>query len=138
MQFCSFFLIGLFAGCVAADATQATESATLGGQGHHRPPPKEAVDACAGSSIDSACAFTIDGHDVTGTCRGAPHGGDGPLACAPDHPPPPPPAAFTACESSSAGATCAFDIDGHHVDGACRLSPEGTPPLACAPAFPPP
>jgi hypothetical protein len=52
--------------------------------------------------------------------------------------PRPPEEAFAACANSTAGATCAFDIDGHHVDGVCRNGPDGSGPLACAPNHPPP
>jgi hypothetical protein len=46
---------------------------------------------------------------------------------------PPPLEALAACEGSTVDAACAFDFDGHHVTGTCKLSPEGEPPLACAP-----
>lgn len=104
------------------------------------PPPQEAIDACASATAGDTCAFDLDGHHVDGTCRNGPDGG-GPLACAPDQPPPPPPPpqqAVDACASSSAGDTCAFDIDGHHIDGTCRTAPDGSGPLACAPDLPPP
>ena len=51
---------------------------------------------------------------------------------------PPPPEAFAACTSATAGDTCAFDIDGHHIDGTCRNGPDASAPLACAPDHPPP
>jgi hypothetical protein len=51
---------------------------------------------------------------------------------------PPPEQAFAACANSTAGASCAFDCDGHHVDGTCRNGPDGDGPLACAPNQPPP
>ena len=61
------------------------------------------------------------------------------LAGARDHrPPPPPEEAFAACADSTAGVPCAFDFDGHHVDGTCRNGPDGDGPLACAPNQPPP
>jgi hypothetical protein len=56
-----------------------------------RPPPQEAVDACAHLDLDRLCRFTHDGREVEGSCR-PPPGGQGPLACAPDRrgePPPP-------------------------------------------------
>jgi hypothetical protein len=123
-------------GCVD-DATASDTQASSGqSQQPRRPPPKEAFDACAGSSDSAVCAFDIDGHHITGACHHGPDG-QGPLACVPDHPPPPP-EALAACDSSTAGATCAFDIDGHHVDGTCRTGPDAGSPLACAPSQPPP
>lgn len=56
----------------------------------HRPPPKEAFDACANKAKADACAFTIHDHDISGTCEPAPPESDT-LACKPDHPPPGPP-----------------------------------------------
>ncbi len=115
-------LFALFASACVDDASATTEAATGSDSGsdHCRPPlpPKEAVDACASLAADATCAFDIDGHHVTGTCKHGPsfggtlvpgcdasllrcgrvgdqsHSGpegQGPLACAPDHPPPLPP-----------------------------------------------
>ena len=128
-------LLALASGCVddATASDSQSETAARGGSAH-RPPPQEALDACATGSAGGACAFDIDGHHVTGTCTHGP--GDGPLACKPDHPPPPP-EAFDACASSAAGDACAFDIDGHHVTGTCRQGPDGQGPLGCAPDQPP-
>jgi hypothetical protein len=50
----------------------------------------------------------------------------------------PPPEAFDACDGLAAGDACAFDLDGHHVEGTCKSGPEGDGPLACAPDQPPP
>jgi hypothetical protein len=50
----------------------------------------------------------------------------------------PPQEAFDACANLTADAACAFDIDGHHVDGTCRTGPDGNGPLACAPKLRPP
>ena len=128
------------AACVddaTASDTQATEAFDTGAPaGPHRPPPKEAIDACASTAAGATCAFDVDDHHVTGTCRRGPDASK-PLACVPDHPPPPP-EAFAACASATAGATCAFDIDDHHVAGTCRTGPDGQGPLACAPSQPPP
>ncbi len=55
----------------------------------HRPPPKEAFDACASKAKADPCAFTIHDRDITGTCEPAPPESDT-LACKPDHPPRPP------------------------------------------------
>ena len=125
--------LSLFAtGCVAnASATSESDITASAGSGAPRQPPKEAVDACASSASDASCAFDIDQHHVTGTCKHGPDGG-GPLACAPDRPPPPP-EAFAVCASSSVGAACSFDVDNHHVDGTCHAGPDPSAPLACAP-----
>ena len=50
-------------------------------------------------------------------------------------PPRPPREALAACEGAAANAACAFDIDGHHLDGTCQPVGEA---LACAPNNPPP
>ncbi len=91
------FAAGLAAACVddaSASSTATREEMGSGsGSDHGCPPPlppKEAVDACASSNAGDACAFDIDSHHVTGTCRRGPDS-QGPLACAPDQPPPPPP-----------------------------------------------
>ena len=123
-------LLLLASGCVD-DASAGIESAAKT-SGDHPMPPAEALAACTSSAAGDSCAFDVDGHHVTGTCRTGPDG-DGPLACAPAHLPPPP-EALAACASSSAGASCAFDLDDHHVDGTCRNGPDGNGPLACAPA----
>ena len=132
-----YYLFALLAaGCVDdASATTQAEAVAAEGSGAHRPPPKEAFDACASSTADATCAFDIDNHHVTGACKHGPDGA-GPLACVPDRPPPPP-EAIAACTSSTAGATCAFDVDSHHVDGTCHAGPDAAAPLACAPAAAP-
>jgi len=141
----------------ASSTVQAsTDPQARGGGGRpHRGPPQEAITACAGASAGDACRFTIDGHDVTGTCRTAPDGQQGPLACAPEHPPGqgpggepggggdappgPPQEAIAACDGAAAGDACAFTIDGHDLTGTCRAAPDGQQgPLACAPDQPPP
>jgi len=50
-------------------------------------------------------------------------------------PPRPPREALAACEGAAVDAACAFDIDGHHVEGTCKPVGEA---LACAPNNPPP
>ena len=161
-RLCSLLLLaGLASACVAdataSDAESAVANAAQGSGGCRRPPPppQAAIDACANQSAGASCAFDIDSHHVTGTCRQGPNS-SGPLACAPDQPPPPPPgggsggsgdcgpppappqAALDACANSSAGASCAFDIDSHHITGTCRQPPDGSGALACAPDQPPP
>jgi len=129
-------ILSLFAAGCVDDASATTQAAAVtDGSGAHRPPPKQAVDACASSTAEAACAFDLDGHHVTGTCKHGPDGG-GPLACAPDRPPPPP-EALAACASSVVGAACAFDAGDHHVDGTCHAGPDAADPLACAPAAAP-
>lgn len=135
-----------FACTDTADATASaavTDPADAGGGSDHRPPPRppeEAVDACAKSAANDACAFDIDGHHVTGTCRTAPDG-NGPLACAPDQPPPPPKPpqeALDACASKADGDACSFTCNGATLDGTCITPPDGDGALACAPPMPPP
>jgi hypothetical protein len=93
-RLCTALLLASLATACVDDATASDTSAIANAQGSagcHRPlPPKEAFDACANLTAGAACAFDIDSHHVTGTCRRGPDG-QGPLACAPDHPPPPPP-----------------------------------------------
>ena len=47
-------------------------------------PPKEAVTACASLSEGDSCSATTPRGEMSGTCKAAPNGGDGPLACAPE------------------------------------------------------
>ncbi|HTJ44379.1 MAG TPA: hypothetical protein VL463_19885 [Kofleriaceae bacterium] len=124
------------------DSTASAAVSENAGSDHRPPPrpPKEAVDACASLKASDACAFDIDGHHVTGTCKTAPDG-NGPLACAPDQPPPPPKPpqeALDACASSAEGDDCTFTVDGHTLDGSCITCPNGSGELACAPPMPPP
>jgi len=127
-------LVMLAAGCVD-DASATTQAEAQQGTEPHRPPPQQAIDACASSAADATCAFDIDNHHVTGLCKHGPDGA-GPLACRPDHPPPPK-EAFDACANQTAGATCSFDVESHHVDGTCHAGPDANMPLACAPAAAP-
>lgn len=141
LRFCAATLF-IFASACVADSSADTQASSELGADHQPPaPPDEAFAACDGLAADDACAFDIDGHHVEGTCRNGPDG-NGPLACAPDQPPPPchmpPPEAFAACDGLATDDACAFDIDGHHVDGTCKAGPDGDGPLACAPDQPPP
>jgi hypothetical protein len=106
---------------------------------HPLGPPREAVEACQGSSAGAACSFSLDGSSISGTCQTGP-GGSGALACAPKDRPPhgrgphgPPPEALTACKSLSEGATCSVQLPDRTVPGTCRRGPDGQGPLACAP-----
>ncbi len=54
------------------------------GQRPFRPPPQEAVQACAKLELNATCRFTFDGRAHEGACRRGPEG-QGPVACAPDH-----------------------------------------------------
>ena len=85
----ALLLAGLASACVDDATASDSQSATSArGSGHRPPPPpQQAIDACASSSAGASCAFDIDSHHVTGTCRQPPDG-SGPLACAPDQPPP--------------------------------------------------
>lgn len=106
------------------------------GQGPRHAPPKEAVTACAGLQADAACAFTLGGENVTGTC-GTPPGGNA-LACRPAGPPPgrrgPPAEAVAACASLTASAACSFTHRDRTVTGTCVAPPGGASgSLACRP-----
>ena len=84
--FSALVLTASLAACVDDATASSTQSDTAGGSGDHRPPPPQALDACASLSAGAACAFDIDSHHVTGTCRQP--DASKPLACAPDQPPP--------------------------------------------------
>ena len=92
------------------------------GPGGGRPPPKEALDACADLKSGDACSFKVGSRTVDGTCR-APEGL--PLACAPKGPPPPPKQAMDACDYKKSGDHCSFTFDGRQHDGICRTGPHG-------------
>lgn len=47
------------------------------------PPPREAFEACAALSEADACAFPLDGAEITGTCRQPPQGRDKARICIP-------------------------------------------------------
>ena len=101
----------------------------------HGGPPAEALQACASLEVGSTCSFTLDGRELSGTCRAGPNGEA--AACMPaGHPHGPPPEAFQACASLAAGATCSVTMGGNQVEGTCRAGPDGGA-LACAPARPP-
>ncbi|MFT3914131.1 MAG: hypothetical protein QM704_08430 [Anaeromyxobacteraceae bacterium] len=59
------------------------------GPGGHRGPPPEAVEACKGVAEGEACAVTLGGNTLDGTCAKGPDG-SGTLACRPSRMPPPP------------------------------------------------
>ncbi|MFO0582889.1 MAG: hypothetical protein U0229_11480 [Anaeromyxobacter sp.] len=59
------------------------------GPGGHRGPPPEAVEACKGVAEGEACAVTLGGNTLDGTCAKGPDGA-GALACRPSRMPPPP------------------------------------------------
>ncbi|PWQ97588.1 hypothetical protein [Leucothrix arctica] len=46
-------------------------------------PPAEAFTACESLSVGDACAMTTPRGEMTGSCKAAPNGEEGPLACAP-------------------------------------------------------
>ena len=65
----ALLLTASLAACVDDATASSSHSATgSAGSGDHRPPPREALDACASSSAGAACAFDLDSHHVTGTC----------------------------------------------------------------------
>jgi hypothetical protein len=102
-------------------------------------PPREAIEACSGQQEGANCSFTIDGNQLTGTCRAGPAGL--PAACFPRGGPPgphrgPPPEAVQACSGMKEGEACAVTLDGNTLDGVCRSGPEGGS-LACLPTKPP-
>lgn len=101
--------------------------------GGHRGPPAEALAACNGLSNGTACGFTLDGKNLTGTCRNGP-GGDA-AACMPEgmNHRGLPQEAVTACSGQSSGATCSFTHGERTVEGTCRSGPRGGDTLACAP-----
>jgi hypothetical protein len=136
IRLCAALSLALGAAACIDETSADTQASSVGSGHHHGPPPQEAFDACAGSTAGDTCAFSIDGHDITGTCKNGPDG-TGELACAPDRPPPPP-ESIDACASSAAGDTCAFSIDGHDITGTCKNGPDGAGPLGCAPDQPPP
>lgn len=102
--------------------------------GGRRGPPAEALSACSGLSNGTACGFTLDGKNLTGTCRTGP-GGEA-AACMPEggHHRGPPQEAVTACSGQTSGATCSFTHGERTVEGTCRSGPHGGDTLACAPA----
>ncbi len=113
-------------------------SAAALAQPSHRGPPAESLAACNGLSEGTACGFTHNGQNLTGTCRNGPNGQT--AACLPEGGPGgrgqhrgPPQEAISACSSQSAGATCSFTHGDRTVEGTCRTGPQGDT-LACAPA----
>ena len=80
-------LSGLFTASVASVAS-ADEPQP---QRRRRHPPPEAIKACETHAPGDACTVEFPDRTIEGTCREAPDGGEGPLACVPNRPPPPPP-----------------------------------------------
>ena len=99
----------------------------------HRPPPKEAFDACNNKQAGDACSVTFGDRTITGTCSKGPDG-QGALACKPDRPPGPPPEAVDACAKSKQGDACSVSLGDHTISGTCENGPDGNGPLACKPA----
>ncbi|MFT3713393.1 MAG: hypothetical protein QM817_37530 [Archangium sp.] len=108
-------------------------------------PPAEALAACNGLADGTACGFTINGKNLTGTCRSGPNGEQ--AACFPaggpggpggpgGHHRGPPPEATAACANQTAGATCSFSHHDRTVSGTCKAPPDNASgALACAPEF---
>lgn len=99
-------------------------------------PPQESITACSGLNEGTACGFTHNGSNLTGTCHNGPGGQS---ACLPEgvsgggRHRGPPQEAVTACSSKSAGATCSFTHHDRNIEGTCRTGPSGDS-LSCAPA----
>ena len=108
--------------------------------GQRRGPPAEARAACSGQSEGTACGFTLNGHNLVGTCRAGPNGEA--TACMPaggpgggmGGPRGPPAEATAACANQSAGASCSFTHHDRTLNGTCRTGPDGSGTLACMPA----
>ncbi|RVU86646.1 hypothetical protein EOL70_04155 [Leucothrix sargassi] len=47
-------------------------------------PPPEAFTACETLSVGDACSMTTPRGEMSGSCKAAPNGEEGPLACAPE------------------------------------------------------
>jgi 4-amino-4-deoxy-L-arabinose transferase-like glycosyltransferase len=113
-------------------------------QGLRQGPPQEALDACANSTQGSSCSFTqANGNTINGSCIIPPNLGV--LACAPQRMNQPngqgqapvmqtaPQQAVDACENSTQGADCSFNLkNGNTINGSCIIPPNSTD-LACAP-----
>lgn len=111
------------------------------GPGPRGGPPPEAISACANLQAGTACGFTRNGQNVTGTCTATPKGV---VTCRPDTMPPPggmgmgprrgpPQEAIAACASLTADAACSFTIDGQAMTGTCGERRNGSG-LVCRPA----
>ena len=68
---------------VTACATN-DEGGERGGKGSDRTPPAEAFTACESLSQGDACSVTTPRGEMSGTCKAAPSGQVGALACAPE------------------------------------------------------
>jgi hypothetical protein len=119
---------------VWASVLGLASSAVAYAQVRHRfhPPSPEALAACEGAVVGTACSFHLGEIEVTGTCRG-PEGM--PPACRPQWNPPPP-EALQACQGLAAGAACSFSQGNEVIQGTCRQHRENRPPI-CRPAEPP-
>lgn len=100
--------------------------------------PPEAIAACSGLNEGVACALTLGGKNLTGTCRRPPDGTT--IACLPEgfgpgmgHHRGPPQEAVQACANLSANAACSFTMGGRAVTGTCFAPPMGGG-LACRPS----
>jgi len=70
-------------------STLTIANAKPGGRQGPPTPPEEALTACSSLSEGEACSFTTsEGDAIKGSCKAPPHGGQGPLACAPAGGPP--------------------------------------------------
>lgn len=104
-------------------------------QNERRGPPAESLSACAGLTDGTACGFTIDGKNLTGTCRTGPN--KEAAACLPEggrgrhHGPPP--QALEACKGLSANAACTVSFGDKSVTGTCAAGGPSNE-LACRPA----
>ena len=104
---------------------QSTEPA------RRRGPPAEAITACAGLSEGTSCGFTVNGNNLTGTCRVGPN--NEAAACRPAggrHGPPP--EALEVCKGQNGGAACTFTLGDKTVTGTCAAGHSDE--LACRPA----
>ncbi len=104
-------------------------------QNERRGPPPQSLAACAGLTEGTACAFTIDGNNLTGTCRTGPN--KEAVACLPEGGPRghhgPPPQAVEACKGLSANAACTVRFGDKSVAGTCFAGGPSNE-LACRPA----
>lgn len=110
--------------------------------GGGRPPPREAIQACAQQVQDDTCSFEgVDG-TVAGVCMPGPRP-DLPLACRPKKAEEgstrrgPPPEAVEACEDLEEAAVCTFDQRDRAITGTC-VANKSDGALACRPDAPPP
>jgi hypothetical protein len=110
----------------------------------HHGPPKEAIAACEGKAVDTACTVEMGPDSIEGICRKGP-GEDSVLVCVPKdfRPPPrhhgPPKEAFAACEGKAVDAGCTVAMGPDSIEGICRKGPGEESVIVCVPKdFPPP